>query len=87
MLGEGSQYDLKGWESSISRHSDAQFRFSADLEQPTVVEVVDVADAYATIVMASNWNICFCPSFAVTHCVTVECLVREARIILNRYTA
>ena len=54
MLGGRSQDDLKGRESSISRNSDAQLRFSADLEQPTVVEGVDVADDYTTIVMASN---------------------------------
>ena len=49
MLGGRSQDDLKGRESSISRHNDAQFRFSADLEQLTMVEVVDVADGYTTI--------------------------------------
>lgn len=51
--GGRSQDDLKGKESGISRLNDAQLRFSADLEQLTVVEAVVVADGYTTIGMAS----------------------------------
>jgi hypothetical protein len=54
MLGGRSQDDLKGRESSIFRHHDAQFRFSADLEQLTAVEGVDVADGDTTIVKVSR---------------------------------
>jgi hypothetical protein len=52
--GGRSQDDLKGKESGISRLNDAQLRFSADLEQLTVVEAVVVADGYTTIGMASS---------------------------------
>jgi hypothetical protein len=56
MLGGRSQDDLKGRESSISRYNDVQVRFSADLEQLTMVEGVDVADGDTTIVMASFYT-------------------------------